>query len=213
MARKFKKKYYTVWLGNSTGVFESWDECKKAIDGYKGAKYKSFLSKEEAINALNSDYKNYYGKPKGQFDLDLLPDNNKPINPSISVDAACSGNPGKVEFRGVETYSKAEVFNHGPYDEGTVNIGEFLAIVSALAYLNKGPEPCDWPIYSDSKTAIAWVKNKKANTKLIKTKKNEKLFNIIKRAELWLQNNTFDNKIIKWDTVNWGEIPADFNRK
>jgi ribonuclease HI len=213
MAKKSKKKFYTVWIGNETGVFDSWEECKKAIEGFNGAKYKSFLTKEEATIAFNSDYKNYYGKPKGQLNLDLLPENNKPLNPSIAVDAACSGNPGKLEFRGVETFSQAEVFRFGPYDEGTVNIGEFLAIVCALAILKKGTEPCNWPIYSDSKTAISWVKNKRANTKLAKTKKNEKLFKILRRAEVWLQNNNYENKIIKWDTANWGEIPADFNRK
>jgi ribonuclease HI len=69
------------------------------------------------------------------------------------------------------------------------------------------------PIYSDSANAISWIKQKKCKTKLPRTAETEELFQIIERAENWLKNNKFSNRIIKWETKEWGEIPADFGRK
>ena len=69
------------------------------------------------------------------------------------------------------------------------------------------------PIYSDSRTAIAWVRNKKLKTELVRTPRNEPIFELIDRAVKWLHSNTYQNPIIKWETEDWGEIPADFGRK
>jgi ribonuclease HI len=134
-----------------------------------------------------------------------------PILDSIAVDAACSGNPGDLEFRGVHVKSGKILFRRGVYPDGTVNIGEFLALVLGLIYLKKNN--LSIPIYTDSKTAIAWVRNKKAKTKLDRTPQNEELFLMLEKAENWLKNNTFSNKILKWETACWGEIPADYDRK
>jgi len=57
------------------------------------------------------------------------------IIPSISVDAACAGNPGILEYQGVNTATKEVLFKRGPFPVGTVNLGEFLAIVHGLSYL------------------------------------------------------------------------------
>jgi ribonuclease HI len=116
-----------------------------------------------------------------------------------------------MEYQGVYTASKKLIFHMGPFEEGTNNIGEFLAIVHALALCKK--ENIKLPIYSDSITAISWIKKKKANSKLVSTEKNEKLFDLIERAEKWLKENTYSNQILKWLTQVWGEIPADFGRK
>ena len=131
---------------------------------------------------------------------------------SISVDAACSGNPGKMEYRGVETQNKNELFHIGPLNEGTNNVGEFLALVHALAMLKKKGDS-KTPVYSDSKIAMGWVKRKKANTKLKRTHRNERLFELTARAEQWLKANSYKTRILKWETKRWGEIPADFGRK
>ena len=130
---------------------------------------------------------------------------------SISVDAASSGNPGKMEYRGVDTKSKKQLFIQGPFEEGTNNIGEFLAIVHGLAFLKKINS--DKIIYTDSRTAISWVKKKNCNTKLEPNEKNSALFELIDRAIIWLKNNTYKTPIVKWETKAWGEIPADFGRK
>lgn len=45
------------------------------------------------------------------------------------------------------------------------------------------------------------------------TLQNKSVFDLIERAEAWLNANTWQNPILKWDTENWGEIPADFGRK
>lgn len=126
------------------------------------------------------------------------------------MDAACSGNPGKMEYRGVHLPSGREVFHYGPV-YGTNNIGEFLAIVHALALLKQ--KGSSMPVYSDSFTARTWVKKKKCKTQLPRDRKTEQLYRIIERAESWLHNNTYPNDIVTWQTDEWGEIPADFGRK
>lgn len=211
---KKKKKYYTVWKGHHPGVFESWDDCKAQIKDFKGAVYKSFDSFDAAKKAYKSDFKEYVGKSK-KFKSELSDEQLKKIGQpnynSIAVDAASSGNPGKMEYRGVDTQTKKQLFIQGPFEESTNNTGEFLAIVHGLALLKKNNS--DKIIYTDSKTAISWVKKKTCNTKLERTEKNKPLFELVDRAVHWLKNNTYSTVIVKWETKAWGEIPADFGRK
>lgn len=134
-----------------------------------------------------------------------------PLLPALAVDAACSGNPGVMEFRGVIADTGTEVFHRGPYPQGTNNIGEFLALVLGLAYLKQNNLP--WNIYTDSVTALAWLRQRKCKTKLPRTPENELLFQTVAKAEAWLRANTYTTRIYKWDTEKWGEIPADFGRK
>jgi len=213
MAKK-KKKYYAVWKGHHTGVFETWDDCKAQIKDFQGAQYKSFTTFEAAKKALKENFKDHIGKNK-KFKSELtelqLKKIGKPNYNSISVDAASSGNPGKLEYRGVETKSKKELFRQGPFEEGTNNIGEFLALVHGLALLKQ--EKSNKIIYTDSRTALSWVKKKTCNTKLEKTESNENLFKLIERAINWLNSNSYSTTIVKWETKAWGEIPADFGRK
>ncbi len=211
---KKKKKYYTVWKGHHTGVFESWDDCKAQIKDFQGAQYKSFSTFDAAKKALKGNYKDYIGKTskfKSELSEAQLKKIGQPNYNSISVDAASSGNPGKMEYRGVDTKTKKQLFIQGPFEEGTNNIGEFLAIVHGLALLKK--HDSNRILYTDSKTAISWVKKKKCNTKLERNKKNKSVFDLIDRAIDWLKNNTYTTVIVKWETKAWGEIPADFGRK
>ncbi|HNE51202.1 MAG TPA: hypothetical protein PLZ64_08675, partial [Chitinophagales bacterium] len=69
------------------------------------------------------------------------------------------------------------------------------------------------PVYSDSVTAISWVKRKKMNSQLVRSSENKVLFDLLERAEKWLHENTYTTKILKWETELWGENPADFGRK
>lgn len=206
-----KKKYYVVWDGHHTGIFDSWETCKVQINGYKGAKYKSFSSKEEAVKAFDNNYSDYITKAKKHQKQTLLEVNSLPLWESISVDAACSGNPGMMEYQGVETNTGKRIFHYGPVPHGTNNIGEFLALVHGLAHLKKIGSAL--PIYSDSKIAIAWINAKKCRTKLELNTDTQKLHSMIKRAENWLGSNQYRTKILKWETKQWGEIPADFGRK
>lgn len=129
---------------------------------------------------------------------------------AIAVDAACSGNPGPMEYRGVYLKTGKEIFHFGPV-KGTNNIGEFLAIVHALALLQQ--KGIKMTVYSDSKTAQCWVRQKKVKTTLKRTQETEKLFQLIERAENWLRTHSYATPILKWETEKWGEVPADFGRK
>ena len=194
-----KQKFYVVWEGVTPGVYTSWTDCQLQIKGYEGAKYKSFDTREEAEHALSASPYAYIGK------------NAKKKNEKISSDLLPpSGNPGPMEYRGVHIASRQEIFHFGPM-KGTNNIGEFLAIVHGLALLKQ--KGFDMPIYSDSVNAISWVRQKKCKTKLPRNEETEALFQLIERAEKWLNTNTYTTRILKWETKEWGEIPADFGRK
>ena len=138
-------------------------------------------------------------------------EDDKPVLESICVDASSIGNPGVTEYRGVDTKTKEILFQHR-YEEATNNIGEFLAIVHALALYKKSGKDANI-IYSDSAIAITWVLQKKCKTKYLPNDNNAKLFEDIKRAVTWLENNTYETKILKWNTGAWGDIIADYGRK
>lgn len=211
---KKKKKIYVVWKGLQPGIYDTWDKCKAQVHGYDQALYKSFPSREIAEAAYNNNPWKYMGANKEKtatISANSYKDIPEIIKNSIAVDAACSGNPGVMEYRGVFTADGKQLFHDGPYEDGTNNIGEFLAIVYALAMLKQ--KGSNIPIYTDSITAISWIRKKHCNSKLEKNDKNTNLFDVIDRANKWLLNNDWKNKIIKWDTEKWGEIPADFGRK
>ncbi len=205
-------KFYVVWSGLKPGIYESWEECQKQIKNYPNAKFKGFptrIAAEKAFNGNYEDFKTKSSKSNGLFGLDE--NQPKPVYPSMAVDAAWNTATGDMEYQGVDAQTGRLIFHQGPYLDGTNNIGEFLAIVHALALLKR--EKSNLPIYTDSMTAIAWVRNRKANTKLIKSPDNEILFELLDRAEKWLKENIWRNPILKWETIIWGEIPADFGRK
>ena len=208
-----KNKFFVVWEGKEPGIYRSWEECKRQIHGYGGAIYKGFATEAEAREAMLSPCWNFIGKnakPKQPTAVDIAK-YGLPNLESLAVDAACSGNPGVMEYRGVYSKTAEEIFRQGPFKEGTNNIGEFLALVHGLAFLKQKNSPL--PLYTDSKTALAWVRNKKANTLLVKNDANAVLFDLVTRAENWLKENTYSTHILKWETAVWGEIPADFGRK
>lgn len=212
--KKSKTYYYVVWHGKEPGIYTDWEEVRDNIKGVKGAIYKTFGSKQLAEKAFNDHPDNY---KDGDFKKtrDLTPEElekiGQPIELSMAVDAACN-HKGDFEYQGVWTFSKETVFKQGPYKQGSNNIGEFLGLVHALAYLNKHKDPKmkNMPIYSDSRIAMGWVKAKKCRTKKAPSKE---VADLIDRAEKWLWSNTYTNTILKWETKVWGEIPADFGRK
>ena len=210
---KSKHKYFVVWEGKTPGIYKSWEECKQQIHGYGGAIYKGFATESEAREAIASPCWDYVGKnaKEKKPSKEQIKKVGMPILESLSVDAACSGNPGAMEYQGVYTQTGQRIFHQGPFEEGTNNIGEFLALVHGLAFLKQQNSPL--PIYTDSKTALAWVRNKRVRTELERTSRNYILFDMIERAEKWLQTNDYTTKIMKWETSVWGEIPADFGRK
>lgn len=205
-----KSKYYVVWDGVAPGIYTSWTECRLQVQNYANAKYKSFDTQEEATAAYRDGYTAYYtahkvekSAVKGKYP--------EWVREAIAVDASCLGNPGLMEYRGVYVATGQEIFRVGPMPDGTNNVGEFLALVHALALSKKNGSAIT--ICSDSRNAIAWVQAKKCKTKLAHTDKNAPIFDLIARAEKWLRENTYANRIVKWETREWGEVPADFGRK
>lgn len=218
-----KNRFYVVWQGRTPGVYSSWEACKKVIDGCKGAKYKGFADRTTAETAFREGPGNYWGKDVAPI-VDLSKGNEQPVSPAIAVDAACSGNPGKMEYQGVfvdfgtQPPTTTTLFKSPVFENGTNNIGEFLAIVHALAWQKQ--KKTQFPIYSDSVNGQQWVRDKQCRTKLQANAKNAKLFELVARAEKWLRENDSwlrENAtvipVIKWKTEIWGEIPADYGRK
>jgi len=209
-----KPKYYVVWKGRKTGIFSSWEDCKVQTNGFDGAVFKSFESKELAEEAFHSSSSDYVGRNKkivsylSKEELALI---GEPIEDAIAVDGAWDNTTGLVEYQGVYIKTGEVLFHVGPLEDGTINMVEFLAIVHALALCKQW----HWtiPIYSDSKIALGWIKEKKARTNHSLSEKNKKLFEMLARAEKWLKNNTYENELLKWETKAWGENPADFGRK
>jgi ribonuclease HI len=206
-----KKKYYVVWVGETPGIYDNWSDCQLQIKGYPGARYKSYPTRQSAEEAFQTGPAAIPRRSKTKAKKVSTPPPDMDPN-ALSVDAACSGNPGDMEYRGVWISTGEELFRKGPFHKGTNNIGEFLAIVHAAALLLQSNDT-HIPIYTDSRTAMAWIRKKKANTKLTFDHRNKKLQELIHRAEAWLKKNTIKNPIKKWETKSWGEIPADFGRK
>lgn len=198
-------KFYVVWKGRNTGVFNTWAECSAQVQGFKGAQFASFETRAEADGAFAGRYEDAI-HPRPSV-AGLPPE----VAKGYAVDAACDGSPGKVEYRCVKNDTRAQVFHRGPFDDGTNNVGEFLAIVHALAHFKK--HGISAPLYSDSRTALAWVRDKQCKSELARTSRNDALFELIARAEAWLNENDYDTPVRKWNTAVWGENPADFGRK
>ncbi len=211
-----KNRFYVVWSGRNPGIYSDWEVCKREIMGCKGAKYKGFPDRLSAEKAFKEGPDAYWGKDIAPV-IDLSAAKEQPVSPCIAVDAACAGNPGKMEYQGVfvdfgvKPANSYPLFKSQVFPNATNNIGEFLALVHALALQKKN----NWkyPIYSDSVNAQIWVRQKKCKTKLQPNAKNEYLFELVARAEKWLAENAIEVPILKWKTEIWGEIPADYGRK
>ncbi len=214
MARKRQEeKHYVVWTGRVSGIYDSWEECRRQVEGYPAARFRAFPTRKEAEEALKAGPSEASSRPPALQERlkELRTQDHQPVWESISVDAACQGNPGMMEYRGVETATGRELFHMGPYQNATNNIGEFLALVHALAALKRNNSRL--AVYTDSKTARKWLKDKKIKTSLQRNASNQAVFDLLDRALKWLEENTVNNPVLIWDTKTWGEIPADFGRK
>jgi ribonuclease HI len=213
---KATRKWYVVLVGRQPGIYSTWNECKQQVDSHPAARYKAYESLDEAKSVYAAGKIPYVPKvegqpaaPKVEREVMIARDGFEPD--SLSVDAACSGNPGIMEYRGIDNLTGIELFKTKAPILATNNVGEFLAIVHALAFL-KG-HTSGKTIYSDSVNAINWVKAKTVRSKLLRTADTATAWQLMERAVIWLQNNTYPNAIKKWETTKWGENPADFGRK
>lgn len=214
-----KNKYYVVWEGSKPGIYDSWSECQAQTNGYPQAKFKAYPSAAEAQVAFKEGWKKHWGKTnstkpksKSKSSQTSLFETDEEIDyDSISVDVGTRGNPGPIEYKGVDTRTGEVLFQVGPIEKGTNNLGEFIAIIHGLSYLKKLDS--HKTVYTDSKTALSWIRNKKVASTLVRDESTEKIWELTDRALSWLHHNTYENKVIKWKTEKWGEIKADYGRK
>lgn len=217
-----KQKFYVVWAGRKPGIYTSWPECQAQVSAFKDAKYKAYESRSEAEQAFREGWHPHWGQ-KGTASTSASQRSRSNDQPaastnhleidydSISVDVGTKGNPGPIEYRGVCTRTGEVLFAIGPIPNGTNNLGEFLAIVHSLAYLKQ--QGSSKTIYSDSQTAMKWVRDKKVATSLERNASTKQVWELVDRALHWLEKNSYDNQILKWQTQSWGEIKADYGRK
>lgn len=227
------RKYYVVWVGAEPGIYDSWTECQLQVKSYPGAKYKSYSDKESAVRAYRGDpaaelglisaiarhmasaksrpEKIDYGDGTTVRDYSTIPGIRLD---AVAVDGACSGNPGDMEYRAVRVADGAELFRRGKAQGliGTNNIAEYLALIHIAAMLAARGD-FSTPIYTDSRTALSWLRRGHSKTTLERTPRTAPTLDLLARADAWLAANAIRNPILKWDTESWGEIPADFGRK
>ena len=217
-----QKKFYVVFKGRNPGVYDDWGDAKEQIDDFAGAQYRGYASAAEAADA----FRRFEGRQDpglgsflAQASERAIPKPGQPdyfTNPEVdldawAVDASCLGNPGRMEYQGVELMTGRTLFRIGPFDDATNNIGEFLAIVHAMALMTQQGKFHN--IYSDSVSGMAWARTHKLKTQLKPTPRNKKVFELMARAVTWLNTHQFPCRVMKWQTERWGEIPADFGRK
>lgn len=207
-------KYYVVWVGREPGIYDNWEDARRQVEEFPGARYKGFPSKLKATEAFRTgpsetaDISRLASKQTRVVNYEAFPD----IDPTaLTVDASCLGNPGRMEYRCVELATGRVIFQMGPFEHGTNNIGEYLAIVHALALMAQTGDRR--AIYTDSRTALSWLRRRGSNSKLKPDALNAPLLALLARADKWVSTHTWPNRVIKWDTDHWGEIPADYDRK
>lgn len=197
--------------GQVPGIYTIWEEAQKQIQGFAGAVYKSFESQAEAEFAWKNK-----GWPKPETDAKTSPKPTSkrklspPFGPFVIVDASSRGVPGPAEYQGFLMPGRKPLFS---MDIGFANnnLGEFLGIVHALALLHK--QDSNLPVYSDSMTALSWVRHKKVKSELSRSAKTQTAWDLVDRALIWLNTHTYRNPVLKWETESWGENPADYGRK
>lgn len=210
------RKFYVVWDGRAPGIYDSWEEARLQIEGFPNARYRAYGSQEEATRAFRGDARQEMALYRQMAARKAEAVNYAAMNirgDAIAVDGACSRNPGPMEYRGVSVGTGKEIFRVGPVANATNNIGEYLAIIHAAALLKQRGD-FTTPIYSDSRTALAWIRAGHHGSKIVPNAGNARACDLLRRADAWLAaNGPIRNPLLKWDTENWGEIPADFGRK
>ncbi|GIV84264.1 MAG: ribonuclease H [Candidatus Roseilinea sp.] len=201
-------KHYVVWRGRVPGVYDTWEEARAQVLGYPGARFKAYADRAQAEAAFAAGSGAAAEEAARSARLSCLPDK---VRAGYAVDAAWDAQSKVMEYRGVAIATGREIFRAGPFEDATNNVGEFLAVVQALAWLRERHSRA--AVYTDSNNAILWVAQGRCRTTLTPTPRNAALRTRIAQAERWLDEHDYCNAVLKWRTEEWGENPADFGRK
>lgn len=212
-------KFYVVRNGKKTWIFNDRSETKGYIDGFGGAKYKSFASYEQAENARRLWFEGF-AKQNMVKEQNRTPEliTTKQIKvPAIAVDASCISNPGNMQYQIADIQSNKNLYTSPIFANWTVNIWEYIAIIHWLKMLSENSFLKNTKIiYSDSKTAMSRVERMTPRSKIVRDDSNRILQEQFGKATVRLQSHRetiVDIQIIKRQTNKRGEIPADFGRK
>jgi ribonuclease HI len=188
-------KYYAVRYGlEGPKVYTDWTSCQAAVKGFKGAKFKSFTSQEDADAFIEMVEDVLTSYPEGHH---------------ITVDASSSIKEDFWEFQMVWSDSKELIYRSPTYKGGTNNTGEVLGLAYAIKYRSENSLDCN--IYCDSMTAISACEKgsysmKSANISLETMRLVHKALGEIMYIDR--------SHVIHWNNAKVGiEIPSDFGRK
>lgn len=150
------KKVYAVRAGRACGIFTTWDECKKQVDGYAGARYKGFTDIAEALAWLNGGSRSAAPQHAGRPARPRPPQPPTPTIPDseqdyvIYTDGSCLRNPDgpggwAAVITDVHTGEVTELHEGSP--STTNNRMELSAAIAAMSFPN---HPAKLAIYTDS---------------------------------------------------------------
>jgi ribonuclease HI len=164
------QKYYVVWQGRETGIFNDWASCKKQIDHFPGARYKSFTTQQEAQAAFKAgvgksttttkSVSNGFKKAPGiktytEADIKAIQ-----VDTKIYTDGGCEPNPGKAGS-GMAVYRNEQLAElwYGLYNpHGTNNTAELNALCQAMRMAEQElKHKRSVVIFCDSKYAIQCI--------------------------------------------------------
>lgn len=166
-------KFYAVAKGRSTGIFSSWNEAKTLVDGYTGAKYKSFPTRNEASEWLTNptttvipkSVVNFGYNPQAEPELTRV--QHDPNSVVIYTDGSCIDQVGGWAYVIVDNATRKQIaYDYGrvPVKRCTNNIAELYAIGKAI---RSQPVGTKIQLFTDSKYSINsisvwvinWIKN------------------------------------------------------
>lgn len=197
-------KYYVVFKGYNTGIYDNWNDCKKQVNGFSGALHKSFESPDEAEKAFEE-----YSE-SSNTNLEFEQPTSYSIK-SIIVSGNCPNNFGEMSYQWNLVASTNNAKRKNLSIIGTKNIADFIAIIDLIKLTKK--VKLNLPIYTNSKTAVNWILNKKCNHQLFVSKQTETVLALVKEHDEWLLNNIIENEILLWNSNSWGVFPIVSKRK
>ena len=144
--------------------------------------------------------------------------------PCIGVcsDASCVGGMGtkeadgyhhvRVEWQCVDVATGEVLMKSDVQPQSTINIGEFMGIVTALKILHRRGD-MESPVWCDSQTAIGWVIGRQTYSQLPMNEFTWEAIDAMEEFLGWLKKEDPPNPVLWWSNKRFGPPPADYGRK